>query len=258
MSYRPHGKADISATQPRARGVCDRCGFMTNHYKLKWQYDWRGPKIQNLRFLVCDSCVDAMQQNGQRTIMLPADPLPIQNARPEYYVPDNNPLSAIGGQPPYADWRLGSQIGTMVNAAGVPAAFDGNPNKPSFLCAQIITPNSSFGNYVGINWAEGRGVTTPSSLGAPVRTHTVTSYTIIGPNDTTIGSTGYVVQASPVAAGWGSWTTIDSGDIAGDVGETITGTATGPRNQFHRVAFWGGSGAISVCSVQLNVSDGSS
>lgn len=258
MSFRPTGRAEISATSPRARGVCDRCGFMTNHYKLKWQFDWRGPKLQNLRFLVCDSCYDAYQQNGQRTIILPADPIPIQNARPEYYVPDNNPLSAIGANPDPRLWRFGSQIGTMINAAGVPAAFDSNPNKPSFLCAQIATPVSSYGNYVGINWSEGLGVSTPSSLAAPVRTHTVTSYTIIGPNDTTIGSTSYVVQGSPVPAGWGAWTTIASGSIAGTLGETISGTASGGRFQYHRVAFYAGSGAITVAQVKFSVADGSS
>jgi len=146
----------------------------------------------------------------------------------------------------------------MIHAAGVPAAFDSTTNKPSFLCAQIATPASSFGNYVGINWSEGFGVIPPSSLASPVRTHTVTSYTIYGPNDTTIGSTGYVIQGSPVAAGWGSWTTIASGSIAGEVGETITGTAAGGRYQFHRAAFYGSTEAISVAQVQFNVSDGSS
>jgi len=232
---------------------------MTNHYKLCWQYDWRGPKLQNLRILVCQDCLDAYQQNGQRTIILPADPIPIMNARPEYYVPDSNPLSALGADPSPLRWQFGSQIGTLINNAGVPAAFDSNTNKPSFLSATIATPKSSFGNYVGINWTgDVSAITAPSSLLPPVRTHTVATFTINGPNDTTIGSTGYVIQGSQVNAGWGSWVTIASGNFAGTVGEVVTGTCAGTRYQFHRAAFWGGSSSISVAQVSFNVSDGSS
>lgn len=259
MSFRPHGRADISPTRPQARGVCDRCGFMTNHYKLKWQFDWRGPKLQNLRFLVCQDCYDQFQQNGQRTIILPADPVPIMNARPEYYVPDDNPLSALGAAPTPTLWQYGSQIGTLINYGGIPAAFDGNTNKSLAQSAVISVSKSSFNNYVGINWAGGySGLTAPSSLLPPVRTHTVTSFTITAPFDAVFGSTGYVVQGSPVDAGWGSWTTIASGNTVGSVGEVITGNAAGGRYQFHRVAFYGTGGQIAVAQIQFNVSDGSS
>ena len=260
MSYRPHGQAEVNQSHPRAWGICDRCGFLYNHSMLKWQYDWRGPKMQNLRFLVCDSCYDKPQQNGQRTILLPADPVPINNARPEYYVPDNNPLSALGANPSPILWQYSNQIGTMVNGGGVPAAFDGNANKPSFMCATIAVSKSSYQNYVGINWGgNANSISAPSSLLPPVITHTVTSYTINGPNDSIIGSTAYVVQGSPVDAGWGSWTTIASGSISGTVGETISGDAAGSRYQFHRIAFLGdGLTPISVAQITLSVSDGSS
>lgn len=260
MVGRPHGRAEISPKNPRARGVCDRCGFMYNHYKLRWQYDWRGPKTQNLRVLVCQSCIDAYQQNGQRTIILPADPIPIMNARPEYYVPDDNPLSAIGARALPSLWQYGSQIGTMTAAGGVPAAFDSNANKPSFMSASILVSNSSYGNYVGINWSgNANSITAPSSMLPPVWSHALSSYTIVGPNDRSIGSSAYVVQGSMVDVGWGSWTTLSSGAIAGTNGETITGTALGGRYNFHRVAFLGdGVNPIYVAQVSFNVSDGSS
>jgi hypothetical protein len=258
MSYRPHGRAEISERQPRALGVCDRCGFLYNHCRIMWQYDWRGPRMQNERILVCDSCYDKPQQNGQRTIILPADPIPIQNARPEYYVPDNNPLSGLGANPDPLRWQLGAQIGTLVHNAGVPSAFNGTVNKPSQQCAAIVRSVSSFGNYVGINWSEGFGLNPASSLSSPVRTHSLSSYTNTAPNDAAIGSTGYVVQGSPVAAGWGSWTTIASGNIQGTPGEVLSGTPSGGRYQFHRVAFWGNGGQITVAQVSLSVNEGSS
>jgi hypothetical protein len=258
MSLRPHGRAEISPSSPRAKAICDRCGFQFSHKDLRWAYDWRGTKLQNLRFLVCDSCYDEPQQNGQRVIILPADPVPIQNARPENYIDASNPLSALNANPSPALWKFSGQIGNMTAAGGVPAAFDGNTNKPSFMSAMITTPNSSFNNYVGINWSGGFATITPSSLNSPVLSHTVSSFTITAPNNSTFGSTSYVVQGSPVDAGFGSWTTISSGHPTGTVGEVITGTGIGGRYQFHRVAFYGGTTAIAVAQVSLSVSDGSS
>ena len=77
-----HGRAHISQTNPEALGVCDRCGFLYNHNRLSWQMDWRGPNLQNLSILVCATCLDKPQESGQRTIILPPDPIPIQNPRP--------------------------------------------------------------------------------------------------------------------------------------------------------------------------------
>ena len=82
MAWRPHGKAIVNARQPRALAVCERCSFLTNHYKLRWQYDWAGLRMQNLRILVCDECYDEPQrQKGAKPAT--ADPLAIPNARPE-------------------------------------------------------------------------------------------------------------------------------------------------------------------------------
>jgi|KBSMisStandDraft_5_1062788.scaffolds.fasta_scaffold20169_4 hypothetical protein len=256
---REHGKGvEISPTHPRAKAVCDRCGMHYNHHKLKWAVDWRGTKLQNLRMLVCDSCLDAYQQNGQRTILLPPDPVPIHNARPENYVANDNPLSALGANPNPLLNLYSAQIGTMRNAAGIPAAFDGNTNKPSFMSAMITTVDSSYGNYVGINWAGYPGGTFPTGLDTPVITHTLASYALYAPNDSTFGSTSYVVQGSPFGdVNWGSWTTLSSGNFVGAIGEVATGTVNvGQQFQFHRVGFWGGGGfSIAVAQVQFNVAD---
>lgn len=85
---RPHPRrASTSARSPRAWATCDRCGFVTNHYKLSWQYDWRGTQLQNLRILVCEPCLDKPQRQ-LGTIILPPDPVSIINARPEQYYTD--------------------------------------------------------------------------------------------------------------------------------------------------------------------------
>ena len=84
------GRARISAKSPRAAGVCDRCGFVYTFQDLKWQYDWRGVAIQNLRILVCPRCTDQPQAQ-LRALTLPADPEPIINARvQDFTVAENN------------------------------------------------------------------------------------------------------------------------------------------------------------------------
>lgn len=79
------GRARTSSTNPQAHAICDRCGFRYNHVSLRWQYDWRGASMQNLKFLVCDTCYDAPQEQ-LRAIVVPADPVPIQNPRTQDFV----------------------------------------------------------------------------------------------------------------------------------------------------------------------------
>jgi len=74
------GRAKASSTNPEAAGICDRCGFVFQHNTLQWQYDWRGAALQNIRILVCNSCLD-VPQDQLRAIVVPADPTPIMQAR---------------------------------------------------------------------------------------------------------------------------------------------------------------------------------
>ena len=82
MPWRPHARVKVDARNPRAAGVCDRCSIPTNHYKLRFQYDFAGSQLQNLRILVCEDCYDVPQRQLGTKILGP-DPLPIFNARPE-------------------------------------------------------------------------------------------------------------------------------------------------------------------------------
>lgn len=77
---RPHGRAKVSTRNPEAFAICDNCGFLYNHSELRWQFQWAGNKLVNLRQLVCRRCND-LPQNQLRAIVLPADPMPIQNPR---------------------------------------------------------------------------------------------------------------------------------------------------------------------------------
>lgn len=94
---RPHGRARVSTRNPRAFGICDRCGFLFNHVNLQWQYDWAGASLINKRILVCDECLDTPQQQ-LRAIVVPADPVPILNPRVQDYATAEINTRATSGQ----------------------------------------------------------------------------------------------------------------------------------------------------------------
>lgn len=233
------------------------CGFRYNLVDLRWNMDWRGPQIRNLRVLTCPTCVDVPQPNGQRTFILPADPVPVANARPEFYVPDNQPLSAIGVSANFLQPTYGNRIGTMIYGGGINAAFDGNPDKKSWVCAQIFQPMSSYQNYVGINWSGNQSIPPfLSSMEYPTLTHNLSSVTVVAPLDVGFGSTSVLVQGSSIGGGFANWTTLVSLSPSGALGETLSATPTSSvRYQYHRAAFYGGAGQISACSVSFSVSE---
>lgn len=254
------GRARVSATRPEAHAICDRCGFRYNHSDLGWQFQWRGTSLQNIRQLVCQPCLDKPQEQ-LRVIILPMDPVPIMNARPENYVNADNPMSNIGANPNFFQPSFGSRIGNLLGGGGINAAFDGNTLKPSWMSATQTISNSSYNNYVGINWTGTNDalLNSPSSLKPPVIRHSLLSYEITAPNDRSfLGSTptSYVIQSSPVDIPlWGAWTTIASGTTAGSAGETISGECSaGGAYQFHRVAFLGDQlNYVAIAQAQFNV-----
>jgi hypothetical protein len=120
---------------------------------LNWQYDWAGASIINKRILVCRHCLDNPQQQ-LRAIVLPADPMPILNPRPEQFeraetdyrltslpatmnlktglmVPDGdtriteNDKKRVVQQTGFADGSLNERPGTDPNAPG-----DNDPGLP--------------------------------------------------------------------------------------------------------------------------------
>ena len=78
------GRARADATNPDAFKVCDRCAMWYNASDLKFQYDYRGRSLANIRILVCDTCYDTPQPQLKPRI-IPPDPVPIQNARTELF-----------------------------------------------------------------------------------------------------------------------------------------------------------------------------
>lgn len=77
------GYAKTDPRNPRAKAVCDNCGTWYLHADLQWQFDWAGTKLINQNVLVCRRCLSKPQPQ-LRSIILPPDPVPIENPRPEF------------------------------------------------------------------------------------------------------------------------------------------------------------------------------
>lgn len=84
---RPHGRARVDPSSPRAWGTCDRCGFNHNLENLTYQFQYAGTGLINTRLRVCSRCLDVPSE-FLRTIVLPPDPLPVHDPRPEPYTID--------------------------------------------------------------------------------------------------------------------------------------------------------------------------
>jgi hypothetical protein len=102
------GRARVNPSAPEAAGVCDRCGFVYSRRSLNWQYDWRGAALQNVRILVCDDCMDTPQEQ-LRAIVVPADPVPIDQPRTQDFAQAETNYQTIT-QPPTIDPVTGIPI----------------------------------------------------------------------------------------------------------------------------------------------------
>lgn len=61
-----------------------------NHFKLQYNMEWRGTRIENTHLLVCPQCLDVPQRQLGVNIT-GIDPMSILNARPEPYNMDEGP-----------------------------------------------------------------------------------------------------------------------------------------------------------------------
>lgn len=117
MSNRYHGHVRVSARNPRAASVCDRCGRAVNHHTLRWQYDWAGRVLQNKRILVCAHCEDQFQEQLRDRPLRP-DPVPIRNARPEPFAPTGVGLEQTNFLTTDDGFMIAAEDGTLIVSEG--------------------------------------------------------------------------------------------------------------------------------------------
>jgi hypothetical protein len=101
--WHPTGRAQVNPSAPKAHAICNRCGFRYLRSELVPQYEWAGLKQQNLELYVCmRTCYDTPQVQ-LKTIILPADPMPVYRPFPELFSSDD----AGGGSipPPFPAFK---------------------------------------------------------------------------------------------------------------------------------------------------------
>ena len=81
------GRASVNPSAPRAFGVCDSCGVWHQRNELTMQMDWFGPRLGPTGFYNCYRCLYVPNEQ-LKPIVLPADPVPVQNPRIEAFEDD--------------------------------------------------------------------------------------------------------------------------------------------------------------------------
>ncbi len=86
-------RAAVDPYDPKAWGSSDRNGMVGNLANMRWNHEWRGPKIVNTRILVHEDELDVPQRQLGSPALLGPDPVPVVNARIEQYSIDEVPVS---------------------------------------------------------------------------------------------------------------------------------------------------------------------
>jgi hypothetical protein len=84
MAYPHNLRAPTSPSAPEAVGVCVRCYFLYPLKELRWQYQWVGNKLQNIRLRVCPRDYDTPNEQLRPIIIqgpegVVRDPRPYQH-----------------------------------------------------------------------------------------------------------------------------------------------------------------------------------
>lgn len=208
------GRARISAKNPRAAGVCDRCGAVYSFSALKWQYDWRGTSLQNLRFLVCNRCYDKPQEQ-LRSIVVPPDPTPIINARVQDYVAASTDYVTVGqgtvdpvtNIPKPSTTVLNMQDGSALNTqpVGRPLGYEQDAQMPLVMNQKwavklpLLSVSSTGSTIISVTCSSPHGLATDAQIGVQGLSNTLAdgAYSV---TVTTATAFTYTVNA-PVPAG---------------------------------------------------------
>jgi hypothetical protein len=136
-NLRARPKYSVDPENPNALGVCDRCGFLYNHKKLSRVVEWQGKHLRSIALLVCETCLDKQQLH---TILIPNDPVPIMDPRPEQYGKEIGTLPSGITPGPYGDFPQQTNNAAL-NTLLTPSPADTTDPVPA---ATATPPSSDF------------------------------------------------------------------------------------------------------------------
>jgi hypothetical protein len=139
MSWRFHGRAKVSRSNPKAFACCDRCCFWYNRGDLQYQFQWDAQQLYNTRLLVCRTCLDKPFEH-YRAIVVPPDPVPIMNPRVDQYQEAQDNPTVLMDQ--------NQEILTDTNGAPILATPQGQLNVPPYPFAGFTMLRSDQGGTI--------------------------------------------------------------------------------------------------------------
>lgn len=130
MSYADRaGRATVNTRAPNAFAVCDSCGEWYNRVNLLVQREWYGDNLADTGFRVCQRCLSRPQAQ-LKPVILPLDPIPIFEPRPERL----QAQQSINGPTTGAVWQNLNGFTQIVGPQGVriqlPILAEFDPTNP--------------------------------------------------------------------------------------------------------------------------------
>lgn len=150
MTYRPAPKYASKDAKQGSWCTCDRCGLLDSQSRMQFQYDFLGGLVpQNTGYLVCMRCLDALQFQNQ-PIIIPPDPPPLFNTRPENYTVDETDWLTSG------DNYDGDIITTGVTSDSGNALIRSQPNPADNgdTAVLILTASLSYAGTLSVSYLD--------------------------------------------------------------------------------------------------------
>jgi len=227
MAYRYRGRFfQVDTDNLSAEGICDRCGFRFNLKDLAWQYSFQGSfSLQNTRILTCQrgTCNDPPNPQDAAYI-LPPDPVPVLNGRPEPYAidetswlstQDGNVITDESGNPiltsiPNLDDAANTSnlVSSILAHAGSVAVayldlFNGNPLSGGYSVLSAITGSSVRTNIASLLTTTSGIATNTSPIVVSAASTAVTNISYVGIYSASVSGSllmSGTVSASPTIA----------------------------------------------------------
>lgn len=135
------GRARLDPQHPVAQAVCDYCGTWWSLPDFRRQFEFYGDSLEDTGYLACPRCL-SQPQPQLSTPILPEDPVPVLNPRPEYY---STPADAAVN--PSAAQLINANVNTLgfsqiIGPQGAsirnPLVTELNPTQPFLTKAQVL------------------------------------------------------------------------------------------------------------------------
>jgi hypothetical protein len=166
-SYRARTDPDA----PQAFGTCDYCGGFYNLVQLRPQYEYYGDAIEDTGYLACYRCI-SQPQAQLSTPILPEDPKPILNPRPEYYwTPADSAINPAVAQTIIGNLNNGFNqfVGPQGQVLTLPLPTELDPTLPLQTKAQVLaSAQTGWGNPYPPSLTDYGGTISVSGVGQQI------------------------------------------------------------------------------------------